>query len=511
MTNNPNSMEINVSSAISVNEDDVSAGGPVRDTPLGIEGAGDASRDDDDDGDDDYADALPGNNTFEKTAIDMALRNESGIKKLGDELKTIFTILNNMRGDYERSIGTNQTGLLAVYGALYGKQLDDIKHGYNLELEENTVIKNGIAYAADIKAQMREPKYKNALMKHLNEVGTQNQGQVAAPALAADARTDVQPVDTAAERAATTTAASAGTNVAPASSVAAVVAPADDVVADEPRQATTAVGWDEHNIDVMAENRWSNIIIKGIPEGSRVDDRMEVEEMLGFLFCSHRINQIKDGGIVRLGGRRGSRNRFLMVSFTTEAVANQVYERRHMLDKHPYMDSVYIMKDLPRSERANRRASNTINEAANSGGNGTQNLRGGNGSTGSIENRATMTGNQSNTNNNNVERVERLFEGIDGVEERDNEVWTDASSGEASEPRVHTAEATIEIEGNEGSEQQPADGDRGEIGNMEGTENEEENESSEQQSAGGDREARANRRRANISGNEGVGGIERGS
>ena len=435
----------------------------------------------------------------------MALRNENDIKKLGDELKTIFTILNNMRDDYENSIGKSQTGLLAVYGALYGKQLDDIKHGYNLELEENTVIKNGIAYAADIKAQMREPKYKNALMKHLNEVVTQNHRQVAAPALATDAHDDGQAVDTSAERAAT---ASAGTNVAAASGAAVVGPAADDVVAEEPRQASTTVGWDEHNIDVMAENRRSNIIIKGIPEGSRVDDRMEVEEMLGFLFCRHRINQIKDGGIARLGGRRGNRNRLLMVSFTTEAVANQVYERRHMLDKHPYMDSVYIMKDLPRSERANRRASNTLNEAANSGGNGAQNLRGGNGSTGSIENRDILTVNQSNINNNIGERVERLLEGIEGVEERNNEVWTDASTGEASEPRVHPVEATNEIEG---SEQQPADGDRGETGNMGGTGNEEVTESSEQQSAGGDRGTRGNRRRENNSGNEGVGGIERGS
>ena len=36
MTNNPNSMEINVSSAISVNEGDVSAGRPVHGTPLTV-------------------------------------------------------------------------------------------------------------------------------------------------------------------------------------------------------------------------------------------------------------------------------------------------------------------------------------------------------------------------------------------------------------------------------------------------------------------------------------------
>ena len=43
-----------------------------------------------------------------------------------------------------------------------------------------------------------------------------------------------------------------------------------------------------------------------------------------------------------------------------------------MLDRHPFMGNVYIMRDLPRSERRNRRVTNTINEATNSGGNRTQ-------------------------------------------------------------------------------------------------------------------------------------------
>ena len=192
-----------------------------------------------------------------------------------------------------------------------------------------------------------------------------------------------------------------------------------------------------------------------------------------------------------------------MVSFTTEAVANQVYERRHMLDKHPYMDSVYIMKDLPRSERANRRASNTLNEAANSGGNGAQNLRGGNGSTGSVGNGATLPRNQSSTNNNNGVREEsgavNNTENRNGVEERDNEDRTEASTenlagivedsaggttGDASEPVVHPTETTTRI---------------GVIG------------SSEQQSAGGNRGAEGSIERRNNSGNEGVGERVRGS
>ena len=118
----------------------------------------------------------------------------------------------------------------------------------------------------------------------------------------------------------------------------------------------------------MAEDRKKNIIIKGLPEGDRHnDDQMEVEEMLKFLFCKHRITQIKNGGVVRLGGRSMGKKRFLMVSFDNETAANQIYSRRNLLEDHPYMHNVYIMRDLPRSERRNRRVSNMLNEASQSG------------------------------------------------------------------------------------------------------------------------------------------------
>ena len=118
----------------------------------------------------------------------------------------------------------------------------------------------------------------------------------------------------------------------------------------------------------MAEDRKKNIIIKGLPEGnSHNDDQMEVEEMLKFLFCKHRITQIKNGGVVRLGGRSMGKKRFLMVSFDNETAANQIYSRRNLLEDHPYMHNVYIMRDLPRSERRNRRVSNMLNEASQSG------------------------------------------------------------------------------------------------------------------------------------------------
>ena len=182
-----------------------------------------------------------------------------------------------------------------------------------------------------------------------------------------------------------------------------------------------------------------------------------------------------------------------MVSFDNEEAANQVYERRYMLDGHPYMGKVYIMRDLPRSERGYRRVSNTLNEAANSGGNRTQgNLGrrnrvatslGENETTGSVGSGTVLTDNLRSTNNTNVERGESRAindsrEIID-VEERDREAWTNSSTeqlrgtegeraggttGDASEPRGHPTEATTGAWGNE-SEQQLAGGERGEIGN----------------------------------------------
>ena len=135
---------------------------------------------------------------------------------------------------------------------------------------------------------------------------------------------------------------------------------------------------------------------------------------------------------------------------------------------------------------------------------GTQgNLRGGNGATGSVGNGATLPGNQRSTNNNNVVREEsgavNDTENRNGVEERDNEDWTEASTeilggivenraggttGDASEPVEHPTETTTRIG---------------------------ENESSEQQSAGGDRGAEGSMGRGNNSGNEGVGERVRGS
>ena len=71
------------------------------------------------------------------------------------------------------------------------------------------------------------------------------------------------------------------------------------------------------------------------------------------------------------------------------------------------------------------------------------------------------------------------MEDRNGLEERDNEDWTEASTGnlgcikgdgettgDTSEPMVHQTEATNRIGENGNSEQQSAIGDRGAEGNM---------------------------------------------
>ena len=114
-----------------------------------------------------------------------------------------------------------------------------------------------------------------------------------------------------------------------------------------------------------AEKRRNNIIIKGLDDYGRENDDKEITEILETLFCRHRIGQITHTG--RLGHKR-NKNRLLMVTFENEQIAEQVYSRRHYLAAHNNLYNVYIMKDLPRSERRHRRASNTLNEAANSNG-----------------------------------------------------------------------------------------------------------------------------------------------
>ena len=467
MITNPNSMKNNVNNVIPANDGDISAERPTSVVELA------------------KTKEMTENNSIDKNAIEMALHNASEIAKLKDEIMALRTGLEMTRGDFDKSSLGCQAAVLAIFGALYGKQLDDIKHGYDLEDINNKIIKNGIDYAIDIKAQKSDPKYRNAVKRYLN---ANNMHQVAAPAPSGTPSVDREE-QAADDAGATTSAGSIATMITTAA--AAPAQDVDDAGWDEEvthRQAN--VGWEEHNIDVMAEKRRSNIIIKGIPESSMMGDRREVEEILKDMYCRQRINQLKSAGITRLGGKQGSRNRLLMLSFDNEEAANQVYERRYMLDGHPYMGKVYIMRDLPRSERGSRRVSNTLNEAANSGGNRTQgNLGRRNrvatslGENEAIGSGAILTANRGSTNNTNVERGESRAVNdtreITDVEERDSDAWTNSSTeqlrgtagdraggttGDAHEPRRHPTEATAGARGNE-SEQQSAGGERGETGN----------------------------------------------
>ena len=180
----------------------------------------------------------------------------------------------------------------------------------------------------------------------------------AAPAGSAAANADVQSTTTEPART-TTTILSHNNTAAPTAAAAATTLQTTGRVAN--------TNGDEPNRDVFAENRKKNIIIKGLTDRSNYDDRREVEELLEFMFCKHRISQISNGGIKRLGRREAGKNRFLMVCFENEAAVDQIYMRRNLLEDHPYMHNVYITRDLPRSERRNQRVSNMLNEALQSG------------------------------------------------------------------------------------------------------------------------------------------------
>ena len=56
-----------------------------------------------------------------------------------------------------------------------------------------------------------------------------------------------------------------------------------------------------------------------------------------------------------------------MVPYDNEATVKQIHLGLSLLENHEYMQNVDIMRDLPRSERRNRRVSNMLNEASHSG------------------------------------------------------------------------------------------------------------------------------------------------
>ena len=93
-----------------------------------------------------------------------------------------------------------------------------------------------------------------------------------------------------------------------------------------------------------------------------------------------------------------------MVTFYTEKAAEHVYTRRYFLADHDNLYNVFIMKDVPRSERGSRRASNTLNEAANSNKLGTAQT---NSATESSDSSAAIHSAQdTNTNSETIENLD---------------------------------------------------------------------------------------------------------
>ena len=124
----------------------------------------------------------PHENENDYNALIFACENKGKIDELASELKTVCTSLDKMREDIEKSFTEQNRGLLAIYGALHGSQIDDIKHNYNLQEVENKMISNGLAWAADIKYQKNQPRYRDAVMRYHNQIVTSTGQQVTAPA-----------------------------------------------------------------------------------------------------------------------------------------------------------------------------------------------------------------------------------------------------------------------------------------------------------------------------------------
>ena len=107
-------------------------------------------------------------------ALIFACENKNKIGELTNELKTVSAELGTMQEHFNRAVIEQSRALLAIFGAIYGSQIDDIKHDYDQNEVENKMISNGLAWAADIKLQKKQPNYRDAVMRYLNEVGTSN-------------------------------------------------------------------------------------------------------------------------------------------------------------------------------------------------------------------------------------------------------------------------------------------------------------------------------------------------
>ena len=121
----------------------------------------------------------------------------------------------------------------------------------------------------------------------------------------------------------------------------------------------------EHWEEIYAERRAKNIIFKGIPETTATEDELNVCDILTYLSCENRIKNILNS--FRLGSEVQGRNRLLMVTFDNDIDVNYILRRSPKLADHYHMANIYMFRDLPRSERKNRRrGANATAEAAHS-------------------------------------------------------------------------------------------------------------------------------------------------
>ena len=194
-----------------------------------------------------------------------------------------------------------------------------------------------------------------------------------------------------------------------------------------------------------------------------------------------------------------------MVSFDNEAAVNQIYSRRELLEDHPYMHNVYIMRDVPRSERRNRRVSNMLNEASQSGRR-----------THTVDSEATPP------NNNNIPIIQNVSNVTDGNTAAQNRATSDSledisgerdglGNGESTEiqPNVNTRDNESPLNNNES-----APIILGDEGEPETQQSEDTNRVGEISIAAGPttgNEAENTIEESNSSGNEGIGGKREGA
>ena len=97
-----------------------------------------------------------------------------------------------MKGEIGGTQTCLQRAILAVFGGLYNKQLNDIKHEFDLDEEGNELIKSGIIYGEDARMTRNMPKYSNAVKGNRNGEAPDDNRQRAAAAVSTNSSRQIQ-------------------------------------------------------------------------------------------------------------------------------------------------------------------------------------------------------------------------------------------------------------------------------------------------------------------------------